>query len=128
MLDFKQIMAGKSLSKEKPNYVILINAEGLIKEDNRGKSNSKVTNYEVSFNIKQIKMVLNEKIIQEAVWFMKETAALSKTGGILVPPELLEKWEGPKNQNFLGLLRKYTISEFWETDSGGKSNSPLTLP
>lgn len=44
---------------------------------------------------------------------MKETSSFRVEKESLVAPEVLEKWEGPKNQNFLGLLRKYCISEFW---------------
>lgn len=59
MLDLKQIIAGKGLSKEKINYVIMINAEGLVKEDNRPNKPNKATNYEITFNIKQLKMIVN---------------------------------------------------------------------
>lgn len=87
----------------------MINAEGVVKEDNRAaKPNNKVTKYEISFSIKQIKMVLNEKIVKQAVWFMRETTSITQK--VIENIDLLEKWEGPKNQNFLGLLRKYCIS------------------
>lgn len=87
----------------------MINAEGVVKEDNRAaKPSNKVTKYEISFSIKQIKMVLNEKIVKQAVWFMRETTSITQK--VIDHIDLLEKWEGPKNQNFLGLLRKYCIS------------------
>lgn len=57
MLDLKQIMAGKGLAKEKINYIIMINAEGIVKEDNR--FSDKGTRYEISFAVKQLKMILN---------------------------------------------------------------------
>lgn len=110
MLDLKQANSSKTGTKEKLNYLILINAEGVVKEDNRVKTSSKITKYEISFNIKQIKMVLNEKIVKQAVWFMLETSALSAQKKILTGSEMLDKWEGPKNQNFLGILRKYCIN------------------
>ncbi len=38
----------------------MINAEGIVKEDNRSSTKTnKITKYEVLFNIKQIKMILN---------------------------------------------------------------------
>lgn len=65
MLDLRQILAGKGLAKEKINYLIMINAQGLVKEDNRPvKPGSKSTTYEISFKIKQLKMILNEKIVK----------------------------------------------------------------
>lgn len=114
------------MSKQKLNYVILISAEGLIKQDNRIKATSKITKYEVSFNIKQIKMVVNEKIIKQAVWLTKETSEYLKNSKAAVVTGMLDKWDGPKNQNFLGLLRKYCINQFWETDTNGKVNTPLS--
>lgn len=41
---------------------------------------------------------------------MKQTKFISSKKKSGVPSEGLDKWEGPKNQNFLGLLRKYCIN------------------
>lgn len=52
----------------------MINAEGVVKQDNRpGKNDSKSTKYEIQFKIKQLKMIVNQKIVKQLVWLINDT-------------------------------------------------------